>query len=141
MSQRLVQGVLAPSVNPLLAPLGLSLIETSEFNSTQATAHTSTPNTNATATAYSSNPQCVIDPYEVPPPTQYTFPPYNKADAAIYRYRQQQSVNLGGWFALESWMTPSIFGCAGGNRTSELDFAMGWETPELARMVIERCAN
>jgi len=31
-----------------------------------------------------------------------------------------------------------MFACAGGNKTSELDFAMGWGGPEFARMMIER---
>ena len=109
----------------------------SEFNKTQNVA--SSVNSSSTQATYSvTDPRCVVDPYEVPPPTQFTFPPYRKADADVYRYRQQQSVNLGGWFALESWMTPSLFECAAGNKSSELDAAMGWGTPELAKMVIER---
>jgi hypothetical protein len=135
-----LQPALGPTVNPALAPLGLSLIAAPDADTnTTTTTNSAAANANAgtnEATSRAQNSQCVVEAYEVPPPTQFTFPPYNKDDATLYRYRQQQSVNLGGWFALESWMTPSLFTCAGGNKTSELDFAMGWGAPELARMVI-----
>jgi hypothetical protein len=139
-----VQAAVGPTVNPLIAPLGISLIQTSGFNSSDATSRSddatshSSQLSNTTSSNGTPDPRCIVEPYEVPPPTQFTFPPYNKPDADLYRYRQQQSVNLGGWFALESWMTPSMFACAGGNKTSELDFAMGWGGPEFARMMIER---
>ncbi|KAF7304812.1 Glycoside hydrolase family 5 protein [Mycena kentingensis (nom. inval.)] len=37
------------------------------------------------------------------------FPPYDSNAAQVYRYRQQRAVNLGSWFVLENWMTPSMF--------------------------------
>lgn len=135
-----LQPALGPTINPALAPLGLSLIATPDANNTTGSANTAASNaqnTNTTeATSAAQDPQCVVEAYEVPPPSSWVFPPYDKNDAMMYRYRQQQSVNLGGWFALESWMTPSLFTCAAGNKTAELDFAMGWGAPELARMVI-----
>lgn len=36
-------------------------------------------------------------------------------------------------------MTPSLFTCAAGNKTSELDVAGGWGTPDNVKMLLERC--
>lgn len=36
-------------------------------------------------------------PYDVPSPGYQPPPPFDQAEANIYRYRQQQSVNLGSW--------------------------------------------
>ncbi|KAH9934661.1 glycoside hydrolase superfamily [Fomitopsis serialis] len=66
-----------------------------------------------------------------------TFPPFDQAKANVYRYRQQQSVNLGSWFVHEAWMTPSVFACASGQQLSELDIATGWNSTDNARMVLE----
>lgn len=42
---------------------------------------------------------CIVQPYDPPPILSQTFPPFDQAKATIYRYRQQQSVNLGSWYA------------------------------------------
>ena len=133
-----VQPALGPTVNPLIAPLGVSLIVSppDHSNATDAAGNAATAARNAQPTSSSQDPECLVEAYEVPPPTSLTFPPFDKDQATIYRYRQQQSVNLGGWFALESWMTPSLFKCAAGNKSAELDFAMGWGNAEFARMLI-----
>ncbi|KAI0724054.1 glycoside hydrolase superfamily [Cerioporus squamosus] len=70
--------------------------------------------------------------------TACTVPPYYSHKATVFRYRQQQSVNLGSWFVHEQWMTPSIFTCAVAPQTSELDIASGWGSLDSARSVLER---
>ncbi|KII88646.1 glycoside hydrolase family 5 protein [Plicaturopsis crispa FD-325 SS-3] len=81
---------------------------------------------------------CQVEPYDIPGPIDETFPPFDEASANIYRYRQQQSVNLGSWFVHENWMTPSLFKCAAGKKLSELDIASGWGSTTNAKAVLER---
>jgi hypothetical protein len=84
-------------------------------------------------------PNCAVEPYT--PATDLTlqpFAPYDANKALIYRYRQQQSVNLGSWFVQEQWMNPSLFGCASGNKQAEFDVASGWGSVDGARQVLER---
>ena len=40
---------------------------------------------------------CHVEPYKAPPILNQKFPPYNETVAKIYRYRQQQGINLGSW--------------------------------------------
>jgi glucan 1,3-beta-glucosidase len=40
---------------------------------------------------------CHVDPYDVPDIGDQTFAPFDQTEANIFRYRQQQSVNLGSW--------------------------------------------
>ena len=40
---------------------------------------------------------CYVEPYNAPPILNQNYPPYNETIAKIYRYRQQQGVNLGSW--------------------------------------------
>ena len=40
---------------------------------------------------------CHVEPYDPPPVLSQTLPPFDQAKANIFRYRQQQSVNLGSW--------------------------------------------
>jgi hypothetical protein len=42
---------------------------------------------------------CNVNPYTAPAPLDDAFPPFDQAEANVYRYRQQQSVNLGSWSA------------------------------------------
>lgn len=87
----------------------------------------------------SSDSSCSwVPPYDAPPPEDQAFPPFDPAKATVYRYRQQQSVNLGSWFVHEAWMTPSPFSCAADNQISELDIASGWGSTDNARAVLER---
>ncbi|KAJ2922467.1 hypothetical protein H1R20_g14635, partial [Candolleomyces eurysporus] len=85
-----------------------------------------------------SDPVCNVEPYDAPPVGFQEFPPYDEATATIFRYRQQQAVNLGSWFVHESWMTPSVFDCAAGDGIAEIDIAHGWRSIESARAVLER---
>lgn len=41
-------------------------------------------------------PTCTVAPYDASVPLQ-NFPPFDAASANVFRYRQQQSVNLGSW--------------------------------------------
>jgi hypothetical protein len=81
---------------------------------------------------------CFIEPYTPAPVTLEPFAPYDASKALIYRYRQQQSVNLGSWFVQEQWMVPSLFKCASGNKQAEYDIASGWGGVDGARQVLER---
>lgn len=40
---------------------------------------------------------CNVEPYTAPPLTYQTFSEFDESMANVYRYRQQQSVNLGSW--------------------------------------------
>ncbi|KAL9935520.1 hypothetical protein V8E36_005868 [Tilletia maclaganii] len=63
----------------------------------------------------------------LPPPI---FAPFDPVRANIMRYRQQQGVNLGSWFAQENWMEWSLFSCAIDGKAGELDLLGGWgKTP------------
>lgn len=44
-----------------------------------------------------SDPTCRVDPYYTSFPLNQTFPPFDETKANVYRYRQQQSVNIGSW--------------------------------------------
>ncbi|KAH7923868.1 glycoside hydrolase [Leucogyrophana mollusca] len=86
----------------------------------------------------SQDPKCSVAPYDPPPILNQTFPPFDQSQANVYRYRQQQSVNLGSWFVQENWMVPSLFTCASGPQAAELDVASGWGSTDNARAVLER---
>ena len=45
---------------------------------------------------------CDVEPYDPRPITDQTFPAFDKNVANVYRYRQQQAVNLGSWLAFHS---------------------------------------
>ncbi|KAE8231054.1 hypothetical protein CF326_g3935 [Tilletia indica] len=63
----------------------------------------------------------------LPPPL---FAPFDPVRANIMRYRQQQGVNLGSWFAQENWMEWSLFSCSINGKAGELDLLGGWgKTP------------
>ncbi|EGG13163.1 family 5 glycoside hydrolase [Melampsora larici-populina 98AG31] len=75
--------------------------------------------------------------YHTKTPLIAVLPPFDHDLAVIYRHRRQRSVNLGGWFVHESWMTPSLFRCAKEPKTAELDLASGWGGIRQARSVLE----
>ncbi|KDQ60739.1 glycoside hydrolase family 5 protein [Jaapia argillacea MUCL 33604] len=80
---------------------------------------------------------CTVQPYNAPDIPQ-KFVPFDQTRANVFRYRQQQSVNLGSWFVHESWMTPSLYRCAAGKKISELDIASGWGSTDAARTLLEK---
>jgi hypothetical protein len=89
--------------------------------------------------ADSGSDPCAMSPYSPPQPVYLeSFAPYDANQALIYRYRQQQSVNLGSWFVQEQWMVPSLFTCAAGNKQAELNIANGWGSVDNARQVLEK---
>lgn len=47
-----------------------------------------------------SHAECYVDPYDAAPIGKQNFLPFDPEKAVMYRYRQQQSVNLGSWYAL-----------------------------------------
>lgn len=81
---------------------------------------------------------CTVEPYNPSPVLAQTFPPFDQAKANVFRYRQQQGVNLGSWFVHEQWMTPSVFTCASGPQSAEIDIATGWGNTTTAQAVLER---
>jgi glucan 1,3-beta-glucosidase len=40
---------------------------------------------------------CHVDPYDGPDISDQIFAPFDQTEANVFRYRQQQSVNLGSW--------------------------------------------
>ena len=108
---------------------------TSEEDSTISSVNVASDNSTMSIT----DDSCSVTPYS-PSDTLLlqSFAPYDAEQALIYRYRQQQSVNLGSWFVQEQWMNPSLFTCASGNKQAELDVASGWGGVDSARQVLER---
>ncbi|WVR07557.1 hypothetical protein IAU60_004599 [Kwoniella sp. DSM 27419] len=109
-------------------------------NSTDNSDSTSTNNgTSGDSGTVSAADTCAVVPYTpTSPVTLESFAPYDASKALIYRYRQQQSVNLGSWFVQEQWMNPSLFTCASGNKQAEFDVANGWGSVDNARQVLEK---
>ncbi|KAJ3519539.1 hypothetical protein NM688_g9287 [Phlebia brevispora] len=87
---------------------------------------------------YAQGNQCNVQTYNAPTVDFQTFPPFDQAKASVYRYRRQQSVNLGSWFVHEEWMVPSIFSCAAQPQVSEIDIANGWGGLDGARSILEQ---
>lgn len=48
---------------------------------------------------------CYVLPYDAPAIGDQTFLPYDQTTANVYRYRQQQSVNLGSWCVLSNTLS------------------------------------
>lgn len=82
------------------------------------------------------DPACTPVPYTVAPVPLPALPSPDPVLATVYRYRQQQGVNLGSWFMLEAWMVPSLFNCASAPGISEYDVATGWNGD--SKSVLER---
>lgn len=71
--------------------------------------------------------------FDALPPTSVDAPPTRRD---IYRHRKQRGVNLGSWFSLEAWLTPSLFQKARDPKASELDVVAGMD-PNEARAMLE----
>ncbi|KAJ3794347.1 glycoside hydrolase superfamily [Lentinula aff. detonsa] len=54
----------------------------------------------------------------------------------VYRFRKQHGVNLGSWFTLENWLTPSLSQHAAEPKSSEMDVLRGLG-PQRAKSVLE----
>ena len=48
----------------------------------------------------SKDDSCYVAPYDSPPVDLQAFPSFDQAKATVYRYRQQQSVNMGSWYVI-----------------------------------------
>ncbi|WRT70121.1 uncharacterized protein IL334_007115 [Kwoniella shivajii] len=146
-----LNGLLGGSTNGIIAAVNIG----DDYNSTNIDSDSDTTNSTTTTTITSDNStssggdvvsaqssdtsSCSITPYSPPSPVVLEgFAPYDANKALIYRYRQQQSVNLGSWFVQEQWMNPSLFTCASGNKQAEFDVANGWGSVDNARQVLER---
>lgn len=73
-------------------------------------------------------------PANVPPLAQ---PPTHRQ---IYRFRKQRGVNLGSWFTLEDWLTPSLYQQAVAPKSSEMDVVQGMGV-EGAKTMLENHWN
>jgi len=59
----------------------------------------------------------------------------------VYRYRMQRGVNLGSWFTLEDWLTPSLFQKASGSKSSEMDLVKGMNASAAREMLEKHWTN
>lgn len=57
-----------------------------------------------------------------------TYPAFDPVQANVFRYRQQQGVNLGSWFVQEGWMESNFMSCATGPKQAEFDILSGFGT-------------
>ncbi|WWC91833.1 uncharacterized protein L201_006780 [Kwoniella dendrophila CBS 6074] len=127
-----LNGLLGGSSNGLIAAVNIG-----DGNFT--TSSTDEENSSSVDQSITAQDACSITPYSPSTPVLLeSFKPYDAKQALIYRYRQQQSVNLGSWFVQEQWMNPSMFNCASGNKQAEFDIANGWGSVDNARQVLER---
>lgn len=76
------------------ASSGGSLGEVSDLGSIQSTQ----PVWQANDTLDNSADTCTPPYYQALPVEEQAFPPFDQAKATVYRYRQQQSVNLASWY-------------------------------------------
>src|SRR6201999_3400683 len=73
---------------------------------------------------FNAQGNCVPEPYSAPPITDQEFPPFDSAKAAIFRYRQQQSVNLGSWSVMNCSILPQSLKPPPQVRSRRLDVAV-----------------
>lgn len=118
------------------------------------TTFNATPSHPAMGGTIGSDAQCSVVSYDSPSLANETFWSFDPVAATVYRYRRQQSANLGSWqvlqrqpigflslpdrFVQENWMVPSLFTCASEPRSAEIDVASGWGSVNNARAVLER---
>lgn len=110
----------------------------SSDSSGTTTTYDNSPSSDNSSTVTAADDSCAVTPYAPGPIPLETFAPYDANRALVYRYRQQQSVNLGSWFVQEQWMNPSLFKCASGNKQAEYDIASGWGGVDGARQELEK---
>lgn len=64
---------------------------------------------NSTRALDKRNTPCQFNPYNAPVVEYQTFKPFDRTKANVFRYRQQQSVNLGSWyFSIIQWLLASF---------------------------------
>ena len=93
----LLTGLGLPALTSL--PIIGGILEVDPSTSTSASMpHYTAVGSAVTSTLQSlANDSCTVQPYTAPN-ISLSFPAYDEALANIYRYRQQQSVNLGSWY-------------------------------------------
>lgn len=104
----LVGGLTAPldgvvsAVDGIIGGLGLPKLE--DLPLIGGILEAEDPNPNAATPMKSPQPMnlvasnsCYVEPYDPAPILSQTFPPFDQAKANVFRYRQQQSVNMGSW--------------------------------------------
>jgi len=94
-SLNLTTGLFKPTPTP---PLLSALGDGSSFDPFGISGNTSIASSDPLGFGIQGN--CSPEPYSAPPVTDQEFPPFDSAKAAIFRYRQQQSVNLGSWLVV-----------------------------------------
>ena len=92
-SLNLTAGLFKPTPGP---PLFSALGNGSSFDPLGILDNTSVASSDPLG--FNTEENCNPEPYSAPPIADQEFPPFDSAKAAIFRYRQQQSVNLGSWF-------------------------------------------
>jgi hypothetical protein len=97
-SLNLTAGLFKPTPGP---PLLSTLGNGSSFNPFGVLDNTSIASSDPLD--FNAQENCSPEPYSAPPFDNQEFSPFDSAKAAIFRYRQQQSVNLGSWLVTELW--------------------------------------
>lgn len=92
---RLTQGLYKPSPSPA-GPSAYS--NTLAADNPSGYGELSGDATDSSSAGDSFDDSCAWQPYDPLPLGDQTFPPFDQAKATVYRYRQQQSVNLGSWY-------------------------------------------
>lgn len=80
-----------------------------------------------------SNAAPVNNNDESVPLTSINEPP---TERDVLLHRKQRGVNLGSWFSLESWLTPSLFQKAKEPKGAEIDVVRGY-SPDEAKAMLE----
>ena len=118
-SLNLTSGLFKPTpAPPLLSALGNG----SSFDPLGILGNTSVASSDPLGFNVQGN--CVPEPYSAPPITDQEFPPFDSAKATIFRYRQQQSVNLGSWLVMNCCAFPSLLKPPPQVRSRRLDVAV-----------------
>ena len=97
-SLNLTAGLFKPTPGPLLLS---TLGNISSFNPFGVLANSSIASSDPLD--FNIQGSCNPEPYSAPPVTDQEFPQFDSAKATIFRYRQQQSVNLGSWLVTKPW--------------------------------------
>lgn len=87
--------------NILIAPTTASPSDSEVVSARAAALWQRSVNARADNASLVARADCSRKPtYDAPPITDQGFAPYNEDEATFYRYRQQQSVNLGSWYVV-----------------------------------------
>jgi hypothetical protein len=80
------------------APVAMAVVTPPVSNATSHSSKTALiSGSNAGSIFEVQDASCTVEPYDIPILSNVAFPPFDETRANIYRYRQQQGVNLGSW--------------------------------------------